>query len=138
MDYVLPFNMIHLIGISGFKLVPYSFFFFYYRSVEKLEIKKGGTFNGSFIVWHCLSHPELFVFPYEVENFPFMICKELCLCFDGDCFESIDWFWQGVHFCYANHIDLLSWKIFLTSLISFFKDLKFLTCWILICILFFG
>jgi hypothetical protein len=34
----------------------------------------------------------LFVFPYEVENCSFHVCKELCWNFDEDHIESVDCF----------------------------------------------
>ena len=47
-----------------------------------------------FIVQHCVSYPGFFLFfPYEVENYPFKVSKELCWNFYGDCIEFVDCFW---------------------------------------------
>jgi hypothetical protein len=35
-------------------------------------------FGNSFIIQDCSSYPGFFVFPYEVENCSFEVCKELC------------------------------------------------------------
>ena len=47
------------------------------------------------------------------------IYKELSWNFDGDCIESVDCFWQDGHFYYIN--------LLRSFLISFFRDLKFLS-----------
>jgi hypothetical protein len=42
--------------------------FYYDCSVVQLEIRDSDTSRSSFIVQDSFSYPELFVFPYEVEN----------------------------------------------------------------------
>jgi hypothetical protein len=47
-----------------------------------------------------------FVIPDEFADYPFKFVEELSCNFDGDCFESVDCFWQDSHFYYidpANH-----------------------------------
>jgi hypothetical protein len=60
------------------------------------------TSRSSFIFHVCFNYPGFVlvvggglcvcVFPYEVENCPFNLCKELCGNFCGDCIESVDCF----------------------------------------------
>jgi hypothetical protein len=50
--------------------------------------------------------------------------------FDGDCIESVDCFWQDSHLDYIDlsiHEDGRSFHLLRSSLISFFRDLKFLS-----------
>ena len=43
-----------------------------------------------------------FVIPDEFGNCSFKRYEELIWNFDGDCIESVDYFWQGGHFYYIN------------------------------------
>jgi hypothetical protein len=61
------------------------------------------------------------VFPYEDENCPFKVCRELCWNFVGDYTESQIAFGRLATFS-------MSFHLLMSSLISFFKDLKFLLC----------
>jgi hypothetical protein len=84
-------SLIQLISMSIF--VPTSQSFYNYTFVVQLEVRNGDTSSSSFIVRYCFSSPRCLIFPYEVENCPFMVGKELCWDFDGDSFESVDYFW---------------------------------------------
>ena len=41
---------------------------------------------------------ECVCFHMKLKVFPFEICEELCLNFDGGCLDSVDFFWYGGHF----------------------------------------
>ena len=49
----------------------------------------------------------LFVYTYPCvpECCSFKVCEELCWDFDGDCSESIDYFWYDYHFYYFDSTD---------------------------------
>jgi hypothetical protein len=66
-----------------------------------------------------------FVIPDEVQKCTFYLCEELSWDFDDDCIESVDCFRQNGYFYYVN--DYRRSFNLLSSLISFFKDLKFLS-----------
>jgi hypothetical protein len=88
--YVWVFNLILLISMSVYVPIPCSFH--YYGSVVQLEIKDSDTSSSSFIVQDCFRYSRLFVISYEVENFLFKDCKELCWNFNGHWIEFIDCF----------------------------------------------
>jgi hypothetical protein len=88
--YFMVFDLIPLIYLSVSIPIPHHFY--YYGSVVQLEISDGDTFRSSFIVHDCFSYPEFFVLSYEVENFNFKVCKELCWDFDGNYIGSVDCF----------------------------------------------
>jgi hypothetical protein len=83
--------------------------------------------KSSFIGLDCFGYPGFLfvclfvcsVFPYEVENCSFKVCKELCWNFDRDCIDSLDCFWLDHHFYYVNPTDPWAWEIFSSSDIFF-------------------
>jgi hypothetical protein len=81
------FSLIPLINHSVSIPIPCSFYC--YCSVVQFEIRDGDASRSSSVVQDHFSYPRFFVFPYEVENCSFNICKELCWNFDGDCIESV-------------------------------------------------
>ena len=76
------FNSISLIHVSIFIPVPSCFY--YYSSIEEIEVGDGDASEDSFIVQNCFGYPGFFVFLYEVEYCSFEICEELCWDSDGD------------------------------------------------------
>ena len=68
--------------------------FIYFSFVVQLEIRDGDASRNSFIVHNCLSYPRYFVFLYEVDSCSFKVCKELCWNFDGNCDQSVDYFYK--------------------------------------------
>ena len=85
--YIWVFGCIPLIFMSV-SIIPCSLN--HYCSVVQLEVWAGNSSSGSFIVQACFDYPRFFVFPYEVENCSFKVCKELCWNFDGNVFDSVD------------------------------------------------
>ena len=77
-----------LINMPVFMPIPCCFY--YYSSVVQLEVRTSKTSSISFIIQNCFSYP--FMFPYEIENFQFKLCKELWWNFDGD-YNKSDCFW---------------------------------------------
>ena len=75
--------------------------FYYYCSVVQLEVRDGDTSISRYCIGLLLLSC-FFLFLYEVENCSFKVCKELCWNFDGDCIESVDCFWQDIHFYYID------------------------------------
>jgi hypothetical protein len=89
--YFWVFDSIPLINLSVSVPIPCGLY--HYCFVVQLQVKRVDSPISSFIVENCLGYPDFFVFPYEVENFSFQVCEELCWNFDGDCIESVDCFW---------------------------------------------
>jgi hypothetical protein len=89
--YFSVFDLITMINLSVSIPIPCSFY--YYYSVVQLEVWDSDTSRRSFIVQDCFSYPGFFVFPYEVENCSFQLCKELCWNFDEDFIESVESLW---------------------------------------------
>ena len=122
-------QLIHLIGLCQ------TMQFFPYSCVVELEIRGADTSRSSFIVQDCFSSLEFF--PYEVEYCSFKDCKELCWNFDGNCFGSVDCLGRTVIltvFILMIHIYGRSFHLLVSSSISFFKDLKFLSSRSFICL----
>jgi hypothetical protein len=67
--------------------IPYRFvglfwfvlFFYYYGSVEQLEVRDGDSSRSSFIFQDRFGYPGLSVFSYEVENCSFKVYKKIVL-----------------------------------------------------------
>jgi hypothetical protein len=55
-----------------------------------MEISSKSSF---FVVENGFCYPGFFLILCKFENCSFYICKELSWHFDGDCIESIDFFW---------------------------------------------
>jgi len=102
--------------------------FYFYCSVGL--IRDGNCSSRSFIVQNCFSYSGFFVFPHEVESSPFKACKELSWNFDGNRFESVDCLRYNGHWAMLIlliHEHGRSFHLLISSSISFFKDLKFLS-----------
>ena len=89
--YFWVFNLVPLINLSVTTSMPCSFY--YYCPVLQLEIRDGDTSRHSFIVPDCFSYTGSFVFPYQVENCSFKVCREFCGNFDRSCIQPLDRFW---------------------------------------------
>jgi hypothetical protein len=54
--------------------------------------------TGMEVLFYCTGLFQLswifFLFPYEIKNCSFKVCKELCWNFDGNCIECVDCFWK--------------------------------------------
>jgi hypothetical protein len=88
------FRVLNLIPLNNVSVsVPILYSFYYYCSVVQLEIMNGDTYRSSFILQDCFEYPVVLIFPYEVENFSFNVCKKLYWNFDGNFIESVDCFW---------------------------------------------
>ena len=111
------FNSIPLFYLSIF--VPIPSCFQNYGSIIELEVRDGDASRRSFIVKSCFGYPGFLVFPYKVEYCPFKVCEELCWDFDGDCIDSVDYFWQDCHFYYVDSTYPRAWEIFPFSGIFF-------------------
>ena len=114
--------------MSVFMPVPFSFY--YYSSVVELDIRDGGI-SRSFIVQDYFSYPEFFVLPYEVEYSSFKVCKELCWDFNGNYIKPVrlllvKWPFFTMLILLIHEHERSSYLL-ISSLISFFKDLKFLS-----------
>ena len=59
---------------------------------RKIEIRDGGKSRNFPSIQDCFNYPENFVFPYEVENCPFKVCKNVCWSFDENSIEFVDCF----------------------------------------------
>jgi len=71
-----------------------------------------------------------FVFPYEFENFSFKVCKGLVWNFDRNCIESVIAFGKMAIFTMLIlliHGHGQSFQLLISFLISFFRELKFLS-----------
>ena len=126
------FYSILLVNISVY--MPISIWFFYCISVIELDVRDGNASTSWFIVQYSFGYPVCFfcllVFPYEVEYCSFKVCEELCWDFDGDCIESIDCFGRISIFTMlilSIQEHGRSFHFLVSSSISFFKDLKFLS-----------
>jgi hypothetical protein len=71
----LVFSSIPLINLSNF--MPTQCSFYCYCSVVQHEIGDSDTPRSSFILQVYFRYPRSFVFPYEVENCSFKVCKLL-------------------------------------------------------------
>ena len=95
----------------------------------QLEIRNGDTAS-SYVVQDCFGYPGFFVFPYEAENCSLQICKELCWNFYGDAlnlkiaFDKMTIFTKLI-LLIPEHGK--SFHLLKVSLVSFFRDLKFLS-----------
>jgi hypothetical protein len=70
------------------------------KKEKEKEIRAGNTSSKSFIIQYYFSYPEFLFFPYEIENCPFMVSKELSWNFNRDCIDSIDCSWYyGNFYC---------------------------------------
>ena len=76
MDLGLGFQLDSIDNVSVF--MPILCRFYYCSFVVQLEIRDGDASSRSFIVQGCFNYPELFVFPYEVENCHVKVYRELC------------------------------------------------------------
>ena len=94
------FNSIPLINVSVFMSI--SSCFHYCGSVIEFEVWDGNASGSTFIVQDCFGYPGFFVFPYKVDYCSLKVCEEFLWDFDGDCIESIDYFWQNWHFYYVD------------------------------------
>jgi hypothetical protein len=66
---------------------------YHYHSVHQNEVRKGDSSRSSFIVENSFCYPGLFGIPDEVENCSFYLFEEMNCYYDGDCNESVNWFW---------------------------------------------
>jgi hypothetical protein len=94
------FNSIPLVYLSFAISVPYSFY--HNCSVVQLEVGDGDSTRGSFIIENTFCYPSFFLIPNEFENCAFELYEELSWNFDGDCIESVDFFWKDSHFYYID------------------------------------
>jgi hypothetical protein len=85
------FDFIPLINMSV--PVPKSYSFYHYCSVVQLDDRDSDSSRRIFYFQDCFGYPEFFVFPFEVENCSFKICKKLFWNFYVNCIESVDCFW---------------------------------------------
>jgi hypothetical protein len=85
--YFWVFSSLPLTNLSASVPIPYRFYL--YCSVV-VQLKVGDDDYCTLFVKNCYHYPGFF-FPYEIENCPSHALKELC--FDGDCIESVDYFW---------------------------------------------
>ena len=60
-----------------------------------IVISVGDISSSSLLLRIVLATVDLLFSQYEVENYPFKVCKELSLNFDGDSVESVDYFLLG-------------------------------------------
>jgi hypothetical protein len=89
--YLWVFDSLPLINLSVLMPLPQGLR--YSCSVVDLEVRHGNTATHSFIVQDCFSYPGFLIFPSEVENCSFEVCKKLCWSFDRNYTEFIDCFW---------------------------------------------
>jgi hypothetical protein len=59
----------------------------------QLETRDGNTSSNSFVIQDCYICPGFYVFLCEAEHCTVKICEQLCWKFDGNCIESVDFFW---------------------------------------------
>jgi hypothetical protein len=102
-----------------------------------VEIRYGDTPRISFIVKNGSHYPGFFDFPYNLENCSFHVFEELCWDFDGECIESVYCFGRMVIFTLLvlqihDHGRCL--HFLRSSLISFLRNLKFLSYRSFICL----
>ena len=57
------------------------------------RVKDGDASRSSFFVQDSFGYLGFFVGQNEVEYFSFEVCEKVCWDFDGDCIESVDYFW---------------------------------------------
>jgi hypothetical protein len=96
----------------------------------ELEVTDGDSTRRSFIVENSIRYPGFFVIPDEFENCSFYLYEELSWNFDGDCIESVDWFCKMAIFTILIlpiHEHGRSFHLLRSSLISFFRNLTFLS-----------
>ena len=53
--------------------------FYYYSPAVQLEVRDGDTSRRSFIAQDYFTYYGLFVFPYEIEFFPFKVCDRIVI-----------------------------------------------------------
>jgi hypothetical protein len=127
----LQFYSIHL-PVCRCSRTMYFFFLNHNCFVVQLAIRHGDLLRASFIVENSFCYPVFFVIPDEFANCPFYLNEELICNFDGDCIESADHFQQDSHFfktilILSIHEHGRSFHLLRFTLISFFRDLKFLS-----------
>jgi hypothetical protein len=90
MDFYLGIQLISLINMSAFVLMP--FWFHYDSSMTLFEMGMGTSLEVLLLFRIALTILGFDMFSYETQNCCFKFCGELCWNFDGDSTESVDCF----------------------------------------------
>ena len=115
--HFLVFNSIPLIFLPVSVPIPCTFLNLY-CSVRQIEIRDG------------FPYPWFFCYSIWICTFLFLILWRIEMEFWRDCIEFVECFWQDCHFTILTlptHEHGRSFHLLRSSLISFFRDLKFLS-----------
>ena len=120
--------MIPLVYLSVFMPVPSCLHFC--GSIIEFDFRNGDASRSSFIAQDCLSYPGFFVCLYKVDYCSFEVCEELCWNLIGIPLNLYTAFGMIAIFITLIRPIQEHWRSFhflVSSSVSFFKDLKFLS-----------